>query len=131
MGRSRPGGRLWLWALGALCLAALLWTGYHLRWRHEIQGAELTAPVAAAREGEAMASPWEGLLAAGKDPVPVNRAGEQELCRLAGVGPATAKAIMAQRQAWGPFSFPEDLLNVKGITWEKLEGMISDITLEK
>jgi competence protein ComEA len=47
--------------------------------------------------------------------VNINTADVIALEALPGVGPATAKAIVAHRQANGPFGRPEDLLEVKGI----------------
>lgn len=53
-----------------------------------------------------------------------NRAPEVELERLPGVGPATARAIVAAREKGGTFRWREDLLRVRGIgpaTLRKLE----------
>ena len=47
--------------------------------------------------------------------VKVNMATEAELQTLHGIGPALSAAIVAERDANGPFFFPEDLINVKGI----------------
>jgi len=44
-----------------------------------------------------------------------NRAGAAELDRLPGVGPSTARAIVEERTARGPFTVTEDLLRVRGI----------------
>jgi competence ComEA-like helix-hairpin-helix protein len=44
-----------------------------------------------------------------------NRSGEEELDRLPGIGPATARAVVAEREARGGFDGPEDLLRVSGI----------------
>ncbi|MEA5013567.1 MAG: helix-hairpin-helix domain-containing protein [Candidatus Limiplasma sp.] len=129
--RARPQERCWAVATLALCAAALLWTGWHLRWSTQALRAELTIPVAAARHGEAMPSRWNGLLGTGASPVAVNKAEEQALCRLPGIGPVTARDLIAQRETWGPFFFPEDLLNVKGITQKKLEKLAPEITLER
>lgn len=59
--------------------------------------------------------------------VDINRAGLDELDRLAGVGPAIAQRIIDEREAGGPFHYPEDLLCVSGIgekTLEKLRDQI-------
>lgn len=45
----------------------------------------------------------------------VNKASAEELTGLDGVGPAKAKAIVAYREANGPFRDKAQLLNVKGI----------------
>jgi competence ComEA-like helix-hairpin-helix protein len=44
-----------------------------------------------------------------------NRADEVELDRLPGIGPSTARAIVAARDAGAVFAAPEDLLTVSGI----------------
>lgn len=48
-------------------------------------------------------------------PVDVNRAGEQELQALPGVGPALARRIVEWRAENGPFRTPADLEKVRGI----------------
>lgn len=47
--------------------------------------------------------------------VDVNTADVAALCTLKGVGPALAQAIVSERELNGPFSYPEDLIVVKGI----------------
>lgn len=47
--------------------------------------------------------------------VAINRANEQDLRRLPGIGATRAKAILALRERLGRFRRPEDLLRVKGI----------------
>jgi len=44
-----------------------------------------------------------------------NRSGEEELDRLPGIGPSTARALVADRDKGGGFSRAEDLLRVTGI----------------
>lgn len=44
-----------------------------------------------------------------------NRSGEEDLDRLPGIGPATARAIVAYREEHGGFETTEDLLDVPGI----------------
>lgn len=61
--------------------------------------------------------------------VNVNSATLEELERLPGVGPATARAILEYRRTRGFFSSVEDLLHVKGIGPKKLEGMRRAVTL--
>lgn len=58
-------------------------------------------------------------------PVNVNTAGLEELCTMKYIGPATAEAIIRERELNGPFYYREDLLNVKGIgekTLQKIDG---------
>lgn len=60
-------------------------------------------------------------------PVNINTAGIEELDSLPGVGEATARAIVEDREQNGPFSSPEDLMRVSGIgekKFAKLEAMI-------
>ena len=53
-------------------------------------------------------------LAAGERIDP-NTAGEEDLDRLPGVGPAVAGRIVKMRQDHGPFAEPDDLLSVPGV----------------
>ena len=47
--------------------------------------------------------------------VDINKASEEELTQLAGIGPAKAEAIVKYRKDNGNFKNPEDLMNVTGI----------------
>jgi len=61
-------------------------------------------------------------------PVNINTAGESELTRLSGVGPALAKRICDDRAANGNFKSIDDLQRVKGIgpaTVEKNRDVIT------
>ena len=75
-----------------------------------------------------LSSPAEG--GAPSRPVNINTATLQELERLPGVGPATARAILEYRRTRGSFSSVEDLLGVKGIGPKKLEGMRKAVILQ-
>jgi competence protein ComEA len=58
----------------------------------------------------------------------INKADENELQNLTGIGPSKAAAIVQYRQDNGPFSTNEDLKKVSGIgdkTFEKLKETIS------
>lgn len=61
--------------------------------------------------------------------VNINTADVTLLESLPGVGPSTAKAIIAHRQANGPFAKPEGLLEVKGIGDGKFAAMKQFITV--
>ncbi len=56
-------------------------------------------------------------------PVDVNRAGVDRLVELPGVGEVLAARILAYRDAHGPFTVLEDLLDVPGIGEGKLAGL--------
>lgn len=59
----------------------------------------------------------------GGDLVDVNTAGADELETLPGVGPATAQAILEERERRGSFSSVDDLLDVRGIGDAKLDAL--------
>jgi competence ComEA-like helix-hairpin-helix protein len=58
-------------------------------------------------------------------PLNVNRAGEEELELLPGIGPRLARRIVEARESIGPFSSPEEFLRVPGIG-EKLVERIQE-----
>jgi competence protein ComEA len=53
----------------------------------------------------------------------LNTATDAELDSLPGIGPSLAKAIVAFREAHGPFGTPDELLDVPGIGPAKLAGL--------
>jgi|GEM_PF-1921068 len=55
--------------------------------------------------------------------VDLNTAGERALLTLPGVGPSTARAIIAHRATQGRFRSVDDLMQVKGIGPKKLEAL--------
>lgn len=55
--------------------------------------------------------------------VNINTADEAELETLPGVGPSTARAIVAFRRANGPFSAIEEIMNVPGIKQSKFDAL--------
>jgi competence protein ComEA len=55
--------------------------------------------------------------------VNINRASEEELQRLPGVGPSYAARIVQFRKDNGPFASPEQLMDVSGIGEKKFEAM--------
>ena len=70
--------------------------------------------------------PWEpaaAALAEREGLVDVNTAGLEELMALPGIGEARAQAILDDREANGPYRYPEQLIRVRGIG----EGILSDI----
>jgi|LakMenE18May11ns_1017448.scaffolds.fasta_scaffold9915423_1 competence protein ComEA len=60
--------------------------------------------------------------------VSLSQADEAALDALPGIGPSTASAIIAHREANGPFSSVEELLEVRGIGEAKLEGLRDLVT---
>lgn len=62
-------------------------------------------------------------------PVDLNRAGAAELEALPGVGPATAAAIVDDRDRNGPFASVDDLDRVPGIGPAKLEALRDLVTV--
>lgn len=106
-------------------------------------GLNLAAPLAdgekvhVPREGEAQGAAGSGVgtlsdgsgvgAGEGTPVVNINTAGVAELDELPGVGEATARAIVEDRERNGPFSAPEDLMRVSGIgekKFAKMEGMV-------
>ena len=86
--------------------------------------------VAVGGNGASPSAPSGGAAAAGPagvptadDPVDLNTATLADLDRLPGVGPATAAAIVAYRDAHGPFRTVDDLGEVRGIGPARLEAL--------
>jgi competence protein ComEA len=63
------------------------------------------------------------------DPVDVNAAGPDELALLPRVGPSLAAAIVADRDARGPFRAIADLDRVRGIGPATLDGLRPHVTV--
>jgi len=64
------------------------------------------------------------------EPVNVNAAGAEALQTLNGVGPATAEAIIEEREANGPFASVEELVRVNGIGETTMERLRDAVTVE-
>ena len=62
-------------------------------------------------------------------PVDLNTAGPEELETLPGVGPATAAAILEYRDANGPFTSVDQLIDVPGIGEAKLAAVADLVTV--
>ncbi len=62
-----------------------------------------------------------------------NTADVYELTELPGIGETLAQHTIDERETNGPFFYPEDLMQVKGIGIKKLEGFreLLDLTLEE
>lgn len=72
--------------------------------------------------------PAETAVGAG-EPVDLNAASAAQLESLPGVGPATAAAVIAWRDANGPFTSVEQLLEVRGIGPAKFEALRPLVTV--
>lgn len=59
--------------------------------------------------------------------VNINTASAEELQTLSGIGEATARAIIDERERNGPFASPEDLMRVSGIGEKKFAKVQGDI----
>ena len=60
--------------------------------------------------------------------VNINTATAEQLDLLPGIGPVIVQAIIDYRTEYGPFTAPEDLLNVSGIGEKKLAAILEFIT---
>jgi competence protein ComEA len=67
----------------------------------------------------------------GPKPLDLNTATVQQLEKLPGIGPVTAKAIVRFREKSGPFRRVEDLLAIRGITKKKLEKIRPLVTVKE
>lgn len=111
-------------AAGLLLMAAGVLLAAHLKLDQPVSF-RMSAPRAVLRQDERMAVPWpEGT-------VDLNAGGVEELDKLYGVGPAIAARIIEEREKNGPFTYPEDLLNVNGIGQKTLDKLWEQIFLPK
>ncbi len=81
------------------------------------KGASNPSSPASAAAGGKFTTPGQGT-------ININSAGEADLQRLPGIGPATAARILAHRKQNGPFTAPEQLTDVSGIGEKKLAAML-------
>ncbi|HSG78691.1 MAG TPA: helix-hairpin-helix domain-containing protein [Acidimicrobiia bacterium] len=96
----------------------------------DLSSLNLAGPVV---DGARVVVPARGSTAArpagGEGPIRVNQATAEELERIPGVGPVLAERIVAHREAHGPFSVVEDLLDVPGIGEGKLAAIRDDVAV--
>ncbi len=106
-------------ALAAVLLALAVMLGvFGLR---SLRAEPLAAIPPAAASAPAEAAPEGGL-------IDINTADAETLMDLPGIGEVKAAAIIAYREENGPFRYPEELLNVKGIGEGILEGLLDYVT---
>ena len=80
-------------------------------------------------EGGETAVP-EGSKAVSEEKININTADLETLMELDGIGEVKAQAIIDDREANGPFRYPEDLTRVSGIGEKTLEKNLDRITTE-
>jgi len=116
-------------AAGLLILVSLVRWGWGERGGAEVDRADTILPVLSAESRAAAAEEERRTAPLGEgERIDLNRADEAELDRLPGVGPSTARAIVAAREGGAVFRSPEDLLIVSGIgpaTLERIRGHAS------
>ncbi|MEG1569707.1 MAG: helix-hairpin-helix domain-containing protein [Clostridia bacterium] len=122
MSKARRG---MLWALlSMVLLGACALVVLHLHANHNRVPIVLAQAQAALRAGQTM--PVPKLTGA----VDVNKADFDQLCELPGIGAKTARSIIFEREQNGNFSYPADLLNVKGIGEKTLQKLLPEICLD-
>ena len=104
---------LWL-ALGVFAVGCFTGTPV---WADHHEAAEKTAEAAEEQMPEAAG------------PIDINTADAAALQTLHGIGETKAAAIIAHREANGPFATVDDLQNVKGIGEKTLEKLKEHITV--
>lgn len=71
-----------------------------------------------------------GAAIASQDPINVNEAGVDRLQQINGIGPATAEAIIEDREQNGPFERIDAVTRVNGIGETTLDAMRGVIAIE-
>ena len=87
------------------------------------------SPVTLTPEPSASASPSASAAPVKSGKVDLNTATAEELMTLPGIGEKRAAAIIAYREANGPFLIPEELTEVDGIGEGILAGLIDQVTV--
>ena len=109
--KAGAGGLLALLILVSLLLIGLHWHGdVNTFVQSAIQPAQSTAPVQWAHGS-----------------VDVNTADYDELLMLDGINKAQIQALLDNRELYGPFDYPEDLISVKGIAEKTLDKLYDQL----
>lgn len=111
----------------AVNLAAMLADGVNIKFPRKGEAVQPQTSAPAAQTPQSVSSAPRAPAASGK--ININTASLGELDTLAGIGPKTGQAIIAYREANGPFRRAEDLMNVKGIGPKKFDAIKDDITI--
>ncbi len=115
----------------ALTLAFLLAAvGYYFVEQGGSEPYRVSAQTVGAWEISAAEQVREQETAVSVERVNINTATQAQLQTLPGIGQARAEAIIADREANGPFRIPEDITRVSGIGQGILEGILDYITVE-
>jgi competence ComEA-like helix-hairpin-helix protein len=69
-----------------------------------------------ARHGARAVSPRKSEISTSTNAVNINTADANELQRIPGIGPVSAKKIVDHRDRYGPFRRPEEILIIDGIS---------------
>lgn len=88
------------------------------------------ASQAAASSGASESRSTAGVQSKPVGKININTASKEELDLLPGIGEAKAQAIIDYREANGPFTSLEELMEVKGIGKATFDGLKDFITLE-
>lgn len=92
-------------------------------------GEQVVVPTAEEHAAQQTAAEASGVAAGVGGKVNINTASAEQLDTLPGVGESTAQKIIADREANGPFSSPEDLKRVSGIGDKKYAELADLITV--
>lgn len=91
---------------------------------------ETAAPEAATTDGASAASTAETQEPTQEKPLNLNTATQAQLELLPGIGPALAQAILDYRAEFGPFTAPEQLMEVPGIGEKRFAAVEQLVNVE-
>jgi len=83
-----------------------------------------------ARHGSQAYSPRKSEISTSTSAVNINTADANELQRIPGIGPVSAKKIVDHRDRYGPFGRPEEILIIDGISEKRFRELRSFILTE-